>query len=79
MNEKQHIGKLIKTELKNQGRSITWLSAQIGYSRVNIYKILQKEWIYTDLLLKISIVLQYDFFKHYSDYLNSKIFCDVEK
>lgn len=79
MNEKQHIGNLIKTELKNQGRSITWLSAQIGYSRVNIYKILQKEWIYTDLLLKISIVLQYDFFKHYSDYLNSKIFCDVEK
>ncbi len=79
MNEKLHIGNLIKTELKNQGRSITWLSAQIGYSRVHIYKILHNEWIYTDLLLKICIVLQYDFFKHYSNYLNSKIFCDVEK
>ncbi len=72
MEQKPHIGNLIKNELKNQGRSITWLSSQIGYSREHMYKLFRNEYIYTDLLLKISQILKHDFFKYYSSYLEDK-------
>lgn len=70
MHEEPHIGKLIKEELARQGRSITWLAAQLGYSRQHVYKLFRRQWIYTDLLLKISDLLDYDFFKCFSDYRN---------
>ena len=72
MNEEPHIGKLIKAELVRQGRSITWLATQLGYSRQYMYKIFRRKWIYTDLLLKISDLLDYDFFRCYSEYRNSR-------
>ena len=72
MNEEPHIGKLIKAELARQGRSITWLAKQLGCIRQNAYKIFNRKWIYTDLLLKISDLLDYDFFKCFSDYRNVK-------
>ena len=65
--EAPHIGHLIKEELTRQGRSIQWLSEQVGCSRQNMYYLLNRSFIYTDLLLRISDVLDYDFFKHYSD------------
>lgn len=72
MHEEPHIGNLIKEELDRQGRNITWLAAQLGYSRQNAYKIFSRKWIYTDLLLKISDILDYDFFKCYSDCLRER-------
>lgn len=68
MNEEPHIGKLIKAALVEQGRTITWLAKQLGYSRQNAYKILNRKWIYTDLLLKICDILDYDFFKCFSEW-----------
>lgn len=68
MNEEPHIGQLIKEELARQGRSITWLAKQLGYSRQNAYKVFSRKWIYTDLLLKISDLLDYDFFKCFSEW-----------
>ena len=53
MEEEPHIGKLIKAELARKGLNITWLAEQLGYSRQNAYKIFNRPWIYTDLLLKI--------------------------
>lgn len=70
--EELHIGNLIKEVLQRQGRSITWLGKQLGCSRQNIYKILSRPWIYTDMLLKISDLLDYDFFNCFSEYRNSK-------
>ena len=71
MANEPHIGHLIKEELRNQGRTITWLAKQLECSRQNTYKILNRPWIYTDLLLKISSILDHDFFKYYSDYHNT--------
>ena len=70
--EAPHIGRLIKKELARQGRSTLWLSKQIGCTRQNMYYLLNRSFIYTDLLLKISDVLDYDFFKCYSDYQKAK-------
>ena len=71
MANEPHIGHLIKEELHNQGRTITWLAKQLECSRQNAYKILNRNWIYTDLLLKISIILDHDFFKYFSEYKNT--------
>lgn len=68
MNEEPHIGNLIKAELARQGRSITWLAQQLNYSRQYVYKLFRRPWIYTDLLLKISDLLDYDFFKCFSEW-----------
>lgn len=71
MQEELHIGHLVKKELRRQGRSITWLAAQLGCSRQNMYKLFERQWIYTDVLLKICDIMSYDFFKDYSDYWSS--------
>ena len=70
MTEEPHIGNIIREVLQLQGRSITWLGKQLGCSRQNIYKILRRKWIYTDMLLKISDLLDYDFFRCFSEYRN---------
>ncbi len=67
MQEAPHIGHLIKEELARQGRSVRWLAEQIGCSRQNMHYLLGRSFIYTDLLLKISDVLDCDFFKHFTD------------
>ena len=66
-----HIGQLIKNELERQGRSITWLAKQIGCTRSNLYKLFRNPWINTQILFKISKVLNCDFFKECSDWYNA--------
>ena len=69
MKEKEpHAGKMIKAELKRQGRTITWLAQQFGYTRENMYKTLSRSWLRTEHLLKISVIMDCDFFQYYSDW-----------
>ena len=68
LQEAPHIGHLIKEELARQGRTVTWLAKQLECSRQNVYGIFDNRWIYTDLLLKISNVLDVDFFEVYSQF-----------
>lgn len=60
------IGKLIKDKLDERGLTATWLADKIPCGRANIYKIFNKNSIDTELLLRICIVLEHDFFKYYS-------------
>jgi len=69
-NEYQCIGDLIKEKLKEEERTVTWLSKKTGYTRSNIYKALKLEYIHTELLDRISKVLEYDFFTYYSSLLH---------
>lgn len=66
-----HIGKIIKAELENQGRSVSWLANALYTDRTNMYKIFKKAHIDTFLLLRISQILNHDFFKYYSDHFFS--------
>ena len=61
-----HIGSEIHDELIRQGQSVLWLSQQLGCNRTNIYNIFVRDSIGTDLLMKISIALNRDFFSLYS-------------
>jgi len=60
------IGNLIKMEVKRQERSISWLAKKLSCDRSNIYRLFQKESIDTNLLTRISIILQHDFFEDLS-------------
>jgi hypothetical protein len=61
-----HIGKLIKAELDRQGRKTQWFADQLCFERTNVYNIFRRQSLDTNLLLRISQILQYDFFAHYS-------------
>lgn len=60
------IGKLIKEKLDERGLTATWLADRIPCGRANIYKIFNKNSIDTELLFRICVVLEFDFFKYYS-------------
>lgn len=62
-----HIGSIIKKRFDEQGVSVSWFARELCCDRTNIYSIFKRESIDTALLEKISIILNYDFFKHYSN------------
>ena len=70
MGSEIHIGKLIKTAMKEQGRKASWLAEQLHCDRTNIYKIFRKQSIDTELLTTVSKTLKVDFFAHYSKALS---------
>lgn len=61
-----HIGNKIQEVIRERGMSVPAFASAIHCTRGNVYKILGKSSIDTELLLKISEVLEYDFFKEYS-------------
>lgn len=67
-----HIGKRIEEELRLQERSVTWFANKLYCDRTNVYKIFRKQSIDTELLLRISAILNHDFFSDYSSVLISK-------
>lgn len=60
-----HIGKAIKAELQDQGRSVKWFAEKLCYERTNVYNIFRRKSIDTDLLYRISEILEHDFFDLY--------------
>lgn len=61
-----HIGKIIRQHLEEKGMTKSEFSRRIETSPQNIYGIFRRKSIDTDLLRKISIVLEFDFFTYYS-------------
>ncbi len=62
-----HIGCCIKEQLSKQGKTTVWLAQQLGCHRTNLYKIYEKSTIDTGVLMRISRILDYNFFSLYSD------------
>ena len=58
-----HIGQLIKTELKRQGRTASWLATKIFCEKSNIYKLFRRKSIDLDQLMRISEALHHNFLK----------------
>ncbi len=61
-----HIGNIIKERFDEQGYPVSWFAKQLCCDRTNIYSIFKRESIDSALLVKISIILNHDFFKYYS-------------
>ena len=61
-----HIGHLIREQLKADDRSVSWLSREIHCTRNNLYKIFNKPTLDGDLILKISVAMNFNFFQYYT-------------
>lgn len=57
-----HIGQKIRERLDEKEHSVVWLARQLACSRTNVYKIFEKAHIDTQMLTRISLILEYDFF-----------------
>ena len=71
MNNNIHIGKLIHNKLKENDRSVSWLAKKIYCDPSALCKMLKREDINTKLLLKISKILDHDFFVYYSNTISN--------
>ena len=68
-----NIGTLIREKLEEQQQTIVWLSKQLCCSRTNVYKILNKNSIDTNELMRISKILHFNFFEIYAkEFQNSE-------
>ena len=61
------IGELIFQKLKEKERTLAWLAQKVGCDDSNLGKTLKNSrYIYSELLFRISIALEEDFFAYYS-------------
>ena len=65
MNTKIHIGDIIKQVLKEKRHSVAWLARRINKDPSNLRKTLKKESLNSDLLYRISKVLNHNFSNYY--------------
>ena len=64
--QKIHIGSLIKAEVKHRGMTFSEFAKRIGVLRQNVErKIFTQQGLDTELLIQISEVLDFDFFKYF--------------
>ncbi len=70
--EKVNIGQTIREEMDRTGRTVTWLSRQLGTNRMACYRIFNSYSIDTQMLLRISVLLGRDFFTLYSEALKQE-------
>lgn len=61
-----HIGQLIQTQLKADKRSVGWLAREIGCSRNHLYKVFRKPSLEGELLFRISLAMNFNFFQYYT-------------
>jgi len=61
-----HLGTMVKRELKAQGRTVVWLARTINMERSSIYKIFERDTLDVGLLIRISLVMNHDFFQDIS-------------
>ena len=73
MNPSIHIGEEIKQQLKMQERSVVWLAKQVNSDPSNLYKQLKYPHIHSEMLYRISVALNEDFFVLYSQKLSEKL------
>lgn len=60
------IGQLIKEELASQERTVSWFARKLHLDRSNVYRLFQKNSVDTDLLSRISLILDRNFFEELS-------------
>lgn len=67
------IGEQIRQTLKERRKTVVWFAAQLACSRTNVYKIFSKSSIDTNDLLRISKILNFDFFEAYSKQVKKEL------
>ena len=53
--------------MEERQKTVVWLSKHLSCSRANVYKIFEKYSVDTEMLARISAILNFDFFSLYSE------------
>ena len=67
--QKVHVGNMIKAVMEEQGRNVSWLARKLHCHRSNVYKIYEKADLSSDIIFRVSQILQHDFFTDLSETL----------
>lgn len=67
-----HVGQHIKEVVVQKGIKVPWLAQQLGCHRNNVYLIFSRSWIDTSSLMKLSQILEHDFFADLSGWYNGE-------
>lgn len=62
-----HIGERIKSVMKEKNKTAATLAQALGCERTNVYNIFHRKSIDIKLLWSISLALEHNFFKEFSD------------
>ena len=71
--EDYHIGNAIKVVLKEQERSEAWLARKVHCDPGNFNRILKRPSMDMDLLRRISISLNHNFFREYGSFVQQQM------
>ena len=71
-NKVIHVGQMIEAELRRQDKTVSWLARSICHERSSVYKIFSRKSLDVYLLLRISLLLNHDFFLDISSAINSR-------
>ena len=66
-NQKVRIGELVKEKLIEEGHSAAWLARKVNLDPSNFRRKLRKDSMDTELLIRISNALRYNFFDYFKD------------
>lgn len=64
MEKSKVLGELVRQKIREDGRTAQSIALELGMSRGNLDKIYHKESLNSDLLARLSLSLNYDFFQH---------------
>ncbi|MBQ8772900.1 MAG: XRE family transcriptional regulator [Muribaculaceae bacterium] len=67
------IGLIIKEELQRQERTVAWFARKLSCDRSNVYRLFNKHSIETDLLIRISAILNRDFTSEISSIIQARL------
>lgn len=69
-----HVGKMLKEYFDSLPRkyTVSWLASMLNCDRTNIYNIFQRSSVDTHLLVRISIILEHNFFQDIADMIESE-------
>ncbi|MDO4462239.1 MAG: helix-turn-helix domain-containing protein [Bacteroidia bacterium] len=67
MENKIHIGELVKAQFEKRGCTVSWLARQLNCDRSNIYDIFKRGSVDTNRLYDICKALDYNFFAILAD------------
>ena len=73
-----HIGNRIEEVIKQNGQSARWLAERIPTERTNDYNIFHRESIDTRLLMRISVVMNHNFFEELAQQCDEAIVLEKE-
>ncbi len=60
------LGELIRQVFLDRGMKVTAFADKTGLARQSVYRLFRRDSVDTELLARISTVLEYDFFQHFS-------------